>query len=215
MKRLITFTLLTVAIFASCSKSNTSIKPQTTTTTAVITDSVSIGSQTWTTVNYNGTGGENYANSSVNDPTYGKLYTLAEAKAIALPNGWRIPTTDDFNKLMVSVGATAQDSYGYYHVTQDEALELMSTTNWTSINGTNTSGFNAYPAGFFNGGFDGKGEEADFITTSILAGYPGTQANFSLYEEVDTNNALIIDAVFSDEVGAAADRGSIRFVKDN
>jgi len=144
----------------------------------------------------------------------GKLYTLAEAKALVLPKGWRLPTTDDFNTLMHTLGATATDNNGYYQPSLQTTFSLMSTSKWTLQNGTNTSGFNAYPAGFYNNGFEGEGMEADFITTSILAGYPGTQANFSVYEETD-NNTLISNSVFSDEVGAPNDRGSLRFIKAN
>jgi uncharacterized protein (TIGR02145 family) len=218
MKKLLTLTLITgVTLFYSCSKSNNT-NPKSASTTIAIIDTVVIGSQTWTSVNYNGAGGVNYGNSTTNNPTNGKLYTLAEAEAIVLPKGWRVPSTDDYNTLMNYLGATAQDNNGYYQPSQATTLKLMSTTKWTLQNGTNSSGFNAYPAGFYNNGqstgFSGQGTEADFITTSILAGYPGTQANFSIYEETD-NNALTLDAVFSDEVGFANDRGSIRFVKNN
>lgn len=214
MKNLFNLTLIASICLASCSKSNTSPKPQPTNTVITIKDTVVIGNQTWASVNYNGSGGENYSNGS-NNPLYGKLYTLAEAKAIVLPKGWRLPTTDDFNTLMHTLDATATDANGYYQPSLQTTLSLMSTSKWTLKNGTNTSGFNAYPAGFFNNQFEGQGMEADFITTSTLAGYPGTQANFSVYQETDSNNKLAMSSVFSDEVGAANDRGSLRFVKDN
>jgi len=213
MNKLLNLALIGSIFLASCSKSNTSPNSQPNNTVITIKDTVVIGNQTWTSVNYNGTGGVNYANGA-NDPLYGKLYTLAEAKAIILPKGWRLPTTNDFNTLMHSLGATATDANGYYQPSLQTTLSLMSTSKWTSKNGSNASGFNAYPAGFYNNGFEGQGMEADFITTSTLAGYPGTQANFSIFQEID-NNTLIINSVFSDEVGAPADRGSIRFIKAN
>ncbi|WP_461450142.1 FISUMP domain-containing protein [Mucilaginibacter sp.] len=204
MKKLLLLAFLSgTTLFYSCSKSS-STKPTIPSTTATITDTVVIGNQTWTSVNYNGSGGVNYNNSSTNDPTYGKLYTLAEAKAIVLPKGWHLPSTDDFNTLMKNLGVTLQDGNGYYQPSQTVTLQLMSTSKWTLQSGGNNTGFSAYPAGFYNTseskGFSSQGTEADFITTSTLVGYPGTQANFSIYEEKDANQ-LLISSVFSDEVG--------------
>jgi uncharacterized protein (TIGR02145 family) len=217
MKKLLILTLVASATLFSCSKSSIT-KPSTPSTTAAITDTVVIGNQTWTSINYNGAGGVNYNNSSTNDPTYGKLYTLAEAQAIVLPTGWHLPSTDDYNTLMKNLGATNQDSNGYYLPLQSTTLQLMSTSKWALQEGGNNSGFNAYPAGYYNtqesSGFSGQTAEADFITTSILAGYPGVQANFLIYE-AQQSNTLLIGSVFSDALGFASDRGSIRFVKNN
>jgi len=90
-KNLFLFCLL----FFTCSKNNdnTQISISCKNSVSINGDSyktVVIGTQTWTAVNYNVPGGENYNNGATNN-TYGKLYTEAEASAIVLPAGRRLP----------------------------------------------------------------------------------------------------------------------------
>ena len=69
---------------------------------------------------------------------YGKLYTWAEAEAIAnnVP-GWHLPTKNDFDVLVNTVGGTAT-----------AGTKLKSTSGWNDDgNGTDDFGFNAKPAG--------------------------------------------------------------------
>ncbi|HEY8929091.1 MAG TPA: FISUMP domain-containing protein [Mucilaginibacter sp.] len=95
-----------IITFVSCSKkSDTRPNDNSVTINGTNYSVVAIGGQTWTSVNYNGEGGINYNNGSINNAADGKLYTIAEAQAIKLPKGWRLPTRDDFNKLLVSIGA--------------------------------------------------------------------------------------------------------------
>jgi uncharacterized protein (TIGR02145 family) len=53
---------------------------------------------------YNGPGGVNYNNDATNNAADGKLYTVAEAKAISLPAGWRLPAGNDFASLLNVIG---------------------------------------------------------------------------------------------------------------
>src|ERR1700742_3793344 len=104
MKQLILIFLLAIGSFYSCSKKSDN-QPGSANTVIIENTSyrtVSIGSQTWTAVNYNGPGGTNY-DTDPNNPAYGKLYTFAEAQAITLPPGWRLPTKDDFTKLFITL----------------------------------------------------------------------------------------------------------------
>ena len=144
MKKLLILTLVASATLFSCSKSSTS-KPQTANTVTIngtAYNTVTIGTQTWTTVNYNGDGGVNYNNSSTNVAANGKLYTLTEAKAITLPTGWALPTQDDYTTLLAT----------------SSAFGLMSKSSWTTGGGTDVSGFNALPVGYYHhNAFDGTG----------------------------------------------------------
>lgn len=95
-----------------------------------------------------------YDNDSSNNK-YGKLYNLAalmDPRGIA-PEGWHVPTLDEYNKL---IGVKNSDSI----------KSLKSCFDWKDLhhfngshentNGTNTSGFNAYPSGYYNYGLDPK-----------------------------------------------------------
>jgi uncharacterized protein (TIGR02145 family) len=107
---------------------------------------VVIGSQTWTSENYDGPGGVSYdANNS--KPEYGKYYSKAELESITLPQGWRIPTQEDYTKLAESQGITLPS-----HGTETEKVKsIISTSGWNHVAGTNSSLFNAHPAGYIFG----------------------------------------------------------------
>jgi uncharacterized protein (TIGR02145 family) len=218
MKRVIALSIIGISILYSCSKGKDNPTPEVSPTKVTIIDTVKIGTQIWTSVNYNGVGGVNY-NNQPNNPNYGKLYTIAEANTLILPIGWRIPTTDDYNKLLAYLGATSTDANGYYQPSQATTLKLMSTTDWTLASGVNSSGFNAFPGGYYNQANTPnqdvlEGSAVAFITASYLASNIGMHANFYIYE-IQQSSTLLIDAVFSNQVTGSNDRGSLRFVKDN
>ena len=200
MKKLLIFALITgTALTFSCSKSSTSKPTPPTSATVTISgtayNTVKIGNQTWTTVNYNGPGGVNYGNSSSNIPANGKLYTLTEFKAITLPTGWALPTQTDYTTLLAS----------------SSAYRLMANTSWTVGGGTNTSGFNALAVGYYdNTSFSGTGTDAVFLTTSTLVSEAGIPASFDIYQDNTGTSAVLTDIVVT-----ATDRAAIRFVKNN
>ncbi|MBO0953053.1 FISUMP domain-containing protein [Fibrella forsythiae] len=103
-----------------------------------------IGQQRWTTINYRGPGGMAYG-TGTQKPIYGRYYTYSEARAIALPPGWRLPTEADWVTLVQSQGVVLEQNTARK---QEAVKKLLSTTNWRSLPGTNASGFDAHPAGY-------------------------------------------------------------------
>ena len=176
MKYLLLSALLTSVLFSCCKKSSdqhTDAQVAETPGTVRIGGAeypyVVIGTQIWTSVNYNGAGGVNYSNGP-NDPKYGKLYTWAGSKTIVLPEKWRLPTKMDFEKLMLAVGNPTQVNENML-LPKEGAEKLMSTSGWDSAQGSNQSGLNVYPTGlgtWLGTGFDylGKG------LTTALRGAP-------------------------------------------
>jgi uncharacterized protein (TIGR02145 family) len=109
-------------------------------------ETIIIGTQMWTADNYNGPGGLPY--DEINShPEYGKYYSMEELSLITLPEGWRIPTQDDYVTMAKALGIDVPN-----HGSQTDALRgLISKTEWNHVSGTNQSGFNAYPAGYIFG----------------------------------------------------------------
>ncbi|HEY0244146.1 MAG TPA: hypothetical protein VGC01_01170, partial [Mucilaginibacter sp.] len=91
--------ILAILFLSACSKKNTPA-PNTETGTVVINGinypTITIGSQTWTSTNYYGSGGSLPAYNVL----YGNYYTLAQASAITLPAGWHIPSRADYDTLL-------------------------------------------------------------------------------------------------------------------
>jgi uncharacterized protein (TIGR02145 family) len=217
MKKLLILTLTVGTLLASCSKKS-STTPTTPSNTVTINgtaySTVTIGTQTWTTVNYNGNGGVNYNNGGTNNPTYGKLYTLAEAQAITLPTGWHLPTQTDISTLLTYLGAKGTSEIG---VDGDStvSIKLKSKTAWTFNEGNNSSGFNAYPVGVLgNGSFSGINEQAEFWTSTADAYSDEYTLNITnLQDGPNVDNIAGLDYV---PVNSVTTFGlSIRFVKNN
>lgn len=141
-----------VAVFTSgCKKEKTGDKNKIT-INGTSYPTVVIGKQAWTTVNYNGPGGVQ-GKFFISSDNFNKYYTVEEASNIILPSGWRVPTKNDFDKLTTAFSG-AVDKNGNAVADFSAAKNLMSTTAWESDDenykaGTNASGFNAYPAGFY------------------------------------------------------------------
>jgi uncharacterized protein (TIGR02145 family) len=230
MKKILLSLLIALTVF-SCKKgtnqtpASTTIKPTNGTTGTVNINSstyptVVIGTQTWTSANYNGTGGTNYNDSTTNDPDYGKLYTIAEAKSITLPAGWRLPTVADFGSMISNYDSnvTALNPNPSTHTS-----EFMAKGGWLLntgiVQGTNVSGFNAYPAGSMisGGAYQKLGYRAVFWTdvtyiswqSSYAIGYDGNGS--FLFEKTSNSQGVEINGV----VLPQPERQSLRFVKDN
>ena len=156
-------------------------------------DIVEIGTQCWFAENlrYNNPSWSpcappptNYTNSSALSSsscsgdagyiaTYGYLYP--QLLINVCPSGWSVPSNAQFNTLLSAVG--------------NNALALQSTTGWgpsLSGGGTNSSGFNALPAGAFDDAgsmsirFSGVGERALFWSSSFGIFY-GTEPLHLVY----------------------------------
>lgn len=98
---------------------------------------------------------------------YGRLYTWEAAKK-ACPEGWHLPSDEDWKELEYALGMSHADadSEGWRGV---EGLLLKSKKGWNSGgNGSNASGFNVLPAGDCSatGRFLGLGGSTSFWTAT-------------------------------------------------
>lgn len=160
---------------------------------------VRIGNQFWTAANYEGPGGVTYDASNTR-PEYGKYYLKSELDAIVVPSGWRIPSLEDYSRLAQSCGVPvpSQLSDG------EKIRSLISTTNWNHAQGTNASGFNAYPANYiFNDSSPIEGDIAEFWTAG--------GETFSIQEAGENLNSLRVSWYQSNYPEY---RFNVRFVKD-
>ncbi len=87
------------------------------------------------------------------------------------PVGWRIPSDDNYKTLEMYIGMTQADADGAYWRGTDEGTKLKTTTGWSlGGNGTNTSGFSAFPGGYRyweDGKFYGQGTIGSWMTSSV------------------------------------------------
>ena len=130
---------------------------------------VKIGSLTWMAENLN------YDNSAVatgsidssfcydgipaNCTKYGRLYQEYAATAVC-PEGWRLPTADDWRDLV----NTAKEQHGDNNGSLRAVGEWENTIFGDNVTATNASGFSALPAGYRakTGEYDGQGTKAYF-----------------------------------------------------
>lgn len=148
---------------------------------------LTIGNRVWTTVNYNGPGGLPYKGGT-EKPEYGRYYTVEEVKTTTLPAGWRLPTMQDYIALAESQGVVFTNN----RATRQQAVRaLASTTNWRTASGTNSSGFNAPPAGYIlqnsepEEGYISEFWTADSSTISIQGGANGDAHSLMFYKNSD------------------------------
>jgi uncharacterized protein (TIGR02145 family) len=144
---------------------------------------VQIGTQCWMAENlrYNAAGSQlNPANPTT---TYGRLYDWATLMNGATtsssnpsgvqgicPSGWHVPSDAEWNEMELALGmpgsGTTATGYRGTHGT-----DMKSTTGWNSGgNGTNSSGFNAFPAGYYSGSFFFLGDFAYFWSSTEFSG---------------------------------------------
>jgi uncharacterized protein (TIGR02145 family) len=132
---------------------------------------VTIGDQEWTSVNYAGTGGI----TDTDHPHYGTFFKYADLKTIPLPDGWRIPTRQDYLALLESQGIAYDTTWGS---TDGDDLpskkrlgQLMAVAGWLKEDGyaNNQSGFNAVPANIrvLNGNPHGEGTNCVLWTSDL------------------------------------------------
>ncbi|MCQ2106254.1 MAG: fibrobacter succinogenes major paralogous domain-containing protein [Fibrobacter sp.] len=128
---------------------------------------VKIGNQEWMAENLNYQTDESkcYDNKPENCDKYGRLYVWREA-VTACPDGWHLPSKEEFEELEKLAGQKAGDI--------DKAgTVLKSTTGWKDNdgkrgNGTDGLGFGALPAGDYYSdlGFYGEGYGAVFWSST-------------------------------------------------
>jgi len=126
---------------------------------------VKIGNQVWMAenLNYSIDGSWCYDNDDANGKKYGRLYTWNAAKA-ACPAGWRLPTRQEWDKLVLTVGGSSI-----------AGKKLKAADGWKEGggNGADEYGFSARPGGYRGYGsssFFGGGECGDWWTATELNG---------------------------------------------
>jgi len=126
-----------------------------------------------------------YGGNSSNCSSYGGLYTwttimngATESNMIPsgvqgiCPDGWHLPSDAEWIQLEEYLGMCSGISEGCSGATgyrgTNEGHKLKSTTDWTGgVNGSNSSGFTALPAGrLLSGNFQNLGYQANFYTTT-------------------------------------------------
>ncbi|MFK5855417.1 MAG: FISUMP domain-containing protein [Bacteroidota bacterium] len=118
-----------------------------------------------------------YNNNPANGDIYGRLYNW-EAASIACPNGWRLPSRDEWIAL--------SDFLGGLSVAGGKMKET-GTAHWNTPNtdATNSSGFTALPGGSrsINGSFSNLGNTTGWWSSTTEFGTykmnPGVQYNHS------------------------------------
>ena len=115
---------------------------------------VNIGKQIWMAENlrYNAPG--SMLNPDNPSTIYGRLYDGISAQT-ACPDGWRLPSDAEWNEMEMALGMPAADTAKTYWRGEHGAM-MKSVTGWDyGENGTNSSGFNGFPAGYYFSGTHG------------------------------------------------------------
>jgi uncharacterized protein (TIGR02145 family) len=97
-----------------------------------------------------------YNDDVTNCDVYGGLYQWDEMMEYATnevvqgicPNGWHLPTDNEWKTMEMTLGMTQIEADDTGHRGTDQGLQMKSTSGWNNNgNGTNTSGFNVLPGG--------------------------------------------------------------------
>ena len=234
MKTKILISIILLTTIVSCIKKDDPLNQDNNQSASTVTDkdgnvyhTVAIGTQTWMvenlkTTKYNdGTAIPNvtdytqwsnlstgaycwYNNDSNNKSIYGALYNFYAVNTGKLaPKGWHVPSDDELTILSNYLGGSAV-----------AGGKLKSTTGWINPNtgATNSSGFTALPAGWWNlndsniNGFNAVGYEGVWWTstkyTDSFGGLSWSLENknviFGRFSSIDSNNG-----------------SSVRCIKDN
>lgn len=145
-------------------------------------NTISIGSQIWLAENFKCThttvgdilnGVYTYDDNDANADLYGRLYTF-QASIEACPEGWHLPTNEEFNILISLLGANAGDK----------------------LKENGSSGFNAKMSGIYNGAFGHLGEMTSFWTSTVVGDDHAT-VKLIINNESDTrsDNTLVNTAL--------------------
>jgi uncharacterized protein (TIGR02145 family) len=117
---------------------------------------VTVGGNKWMAENLNVKTGTSwcYDNQESNCKKYGRLYAWSTAAKMACPEGWHLPTRDEWGTLAKAAGGT-----GPYGAGGAAGTKLKSKTDWNDGGGTDQFGFSALPGGlrFPDGTFSSVG----------------------------------------------------------
>lgn len=169
--------------------------PTVTDTDGNIYNTVLIGNQCWMEENLRvGTrivGAENMADNGtvekycqnddpVNCEVFGGLYQWSEMMQYSTqqgirgicPSGWHLPTDEEWKQLEIQLGMSQNEADNTGLRGTDEGKKLKSTSGWfENGNGTNSSGYNALPAGYRDawGGLHGLSEGCFWWTSTEVS----------------------------------------------
>ena len=150
---------------------------------------ITIGTQTWMLENLaykTDAGCWAYDNDPKNVPVFGYLYTYSAARR-ACPDGWHIPTAEEWKTLITSQGDNRF------------AGDKLKTANWKKLESSpnNKSGFSAVAAGEYDAdaaSFSGKEELTSWWSSTVENKYMYTvfvlhydASNVSVNTDFDTN----------------------------
>jgi len=162
---------------------------------------VRIGNQCWLSDNMRYAAAGSFINPANPSKYYGRLYdwaTVMNGSATSstnpsgvqgvCPSGWHLPSDSEWNELELSLGMPAIDTANNGWRGEHGTYKLKSVMGWNSAgNGTNSSGFNAFPAGdYLSGSFYQLGDYAYFWSSTEYSGtnawlrylsYGGTRVN--------------------------------------
>jgi uncharacterized protein (TIGR02145 family) len=172
---------------------------------------VTIGNQTWMAENlrYDVPGSTTldtvYPGAPLN---YGRIYDWATVMNGAstsssnpsgvqgiCPSGWHLPSDSEWNEMEMALGMPAADTVSISWRGTDHGTKMKSHTGWSnSGNGTNTSGFNAFPAGYYTSiSFNGLGGNTFFWSSTEHSGsYAWNRYLFNGYSKVHRNTYIKI-----------------------
>ena len=112
-------------------------------------------------------------------------YTKKQGAQGICPNGWHIPTDDEWKVMEMVLGMSQSEAIDGGVRGTDQGKQIKSTSGWDENgNGTNTSSFNALPSGFhYSGGASCQlGEHAFWWSSSQVS------ANFAWCRGLDHDN---------------------------
>lgn len=170
---------------------------------------VKIGSQIWMAenldiyvptidYNYNNLADSLYDVFCWDNAPYGKLYTWNAAKK-ACPAGWHLPNNQEWQELINYLG-------GY--LIAGGKMKSVEGWNMPNIGATNSSGFNALPAGLnYDGSF--KGAVCNFWSSNLLDDDSTYDYYMAYVISLQTETARVVLPPLPRETGA-----SVRCVKD-
>jgi len=156
-----------------------------------------------------------YSNEESNAEKYGYLYNrwaLTDIRHIA-PEGWHVPTDDDWNELEMYLGMSQiqADSTGWRGTDEGGKLKETGTNHWNSPNtgATNESGFTARPGGYRdynNGNFSSLGISVHFWSVTQSDVHP---VRLTWYRSLDYSKSEVKRSFTENNSGF-----SVRLIRD-
>jgi len=147
--------------------------------------SVEIGEQLWMAENLNCPmpGSKCYDDDPDNCDKYGSLYNFKTASVVC-PQGWHIPTKDEWEKL-VNYVENENECSGC------AGEHLKSKKGWNGNgNGKDTHGFSAMPGGFYSTDFSNVGEQGSWWNEDLYGQTMGSSDGENREFHADDENSM-------------------------